>query len=447
MSRFASLQSSLTGTLRTRDEVGYTESAASFNPMIRHAPDAVVCAANEQDVVETIRFARENRLPVHLHSTGHGTPFAFMDGIVLVLSALDAVEVDPDARTATIGGGAPWSRVVEAAAPFDLAPIIGSSPGVGAVGFLLGGGVSGLARSHGFAADRVVSARVVSGAGEVVDASPDGDQELFWALRGGKLGLGVVTEITVSLIEAPSLYAGSLTFDLDESTYPFERWLEWTAVAPPEVTTTAVIFRFPDQEPIPAPMRGRNLLRVQAAYVGPADEGERLTAGLRALGHVVSDDLGPMALTDVGTIANDPTEPMPVYMRGATLTSVGGDFAKTLLGLVGPGSRLPIFSTQIRHVGGAMREVAGGSTAVGYRDFDYAVFTLGVPVPALFETVMPQAFAAYEAALAPWISPHLTPNWIDDFRGTTQISATWPPETLQRLASVRALHDPDQIFA
>lgn len=444
---YTALRDQVHGTVRTREDADYTAGATAFNLTIQHAPDAVVHATDERDVVETVRFARTAGVPVHLHATGHGAVAPYESGIVLVLDALSSVSVDPQARTATVGGGTRWQDVVTAAAEHGLAPVTGSSTHVGVVGFLVGGGIGPLARSHGFGSDRLESARVVTGAGEVVDAAPDGDAELLWALRGGKTGLGVVTEVTIGLVPLPELYAGTLFFDLAASTDPFPGWLEWTRTAPSEVTTSGMLLRFPDLDVVPDPMRGRHLFALHVAFPGPAHEGEQLIKPLRELGTLHIDDLGPLPAAEIARITNDPTEPGPGYHRGAMLTHADRDLADVLLGLVGPGSQSPIMGAEIRHLGGAMRHEEPHTSAVGYRDFDYLIGAFGVPDPSLFETVLPAAFVQLEDALAPWRSPHLSPNWMSDPYDPEQIARTWPAQTRTRLDAVRTTHDPDGVFA
>ncbi|MGH1561937.1 FAD-binding oxidoreductase [Mumia sp. DW29H23] len=447
MTDYTALRDRLTGTLATRDQDDHTAGATAFNLTIQHDPDAVVHAADEADVVETVRFARAEGVPLHLHATGHGAHGAYASGIVLALGGLSSVAVDPDARTATVGGGTRWADVVAAAAEHGLAPVTGSSTNVGVVGFLVGGGIGPLARSHGFGSDHLVAARVVTGAGEVVEASAEGDAELLWALRGGKTGLGVVTEVTVALSEVPSLYAGTLFFDLEESTDPFVRWVDWTTTAPADVTTSGLIIRFPDLDVMPPPMRGKHLFALHVAYPGPVDDAERLTKPLRELGTVYLDDLGPLPLADIARITNDPTEPGPGFVRGATVAHVDRDFADAVLGLVGPGSTLPIMGLELRHVGGAMKAESPATDAVGFRDFEYTTTILGVPDPALFDEVLPRALAQAEQTLTPWLSPHLTPNWMPDPYDAEQVARTWPAAVLARLDAVRRTHDPDGVLA
>jgi FAD binding domain len=444
---FSALQSRLTGNLTTPADPDYTAGVEAFNSLIRHRPDAVVRAADETDVVETVRFARAEGVPIRLHATGHGARYPYESGILLVVSELAEVTVDSDARTATFGGGTRAGAVVAAAAEHGLAPVIGSSTNVGFTGLLVGGGLGHLARSHGFCSDQVVAARVVTGEGEVVVAAADGDADLLWAIRGGKFGLGVITEVTVSLVEVPSLYAGTLFFDLAESTEPFARWIEWTASAPDAVTTIGKLFRYPDVEPVPAPLRGKHLFPLHVTYPGSVEDGERLTAPLRELGSVYLDQLGPLPIADVARISNDPVTPMPAYIRGLTLAKADRGFADAMLSLAGPGSQLPIMGVELRHLGAATRRDVAGGTAVGHRDFAFTLGVFGVPDPALFDEVLPRTFDQLEDALAPWISPHQTPNWAGDLRVESEVDRTWPSDVRDRLDAVRSTHDPDRVFA
>ncbi|MBW9210802.1 FAD-binding oxidoreductase [Mumia sp. zg.B21] len=446
MTDYSTLADRLTGTLTTRDEPDHTAGATAFNLTVQHDPDAVVHAATEEDVLQTVRFAAAEGVPIHLHTTGHGAHAAYETGILLALGGLSSVAIDPAARTAKVGGGTRWADVVAAAAEHGLAPVTGSSTNVGVVGFLVGGGLGPLARSHGFGSDHVVSARVVTGNGEVVDASSYGDTELYWALRGGKTGLGVVTEITLALAEVPSLYAGTLFFDLEESTEPYARWLDWTTTAPTDVTTSGLIVGFPDLEVVPSPMRGKHLFALHVAYPGPEDDGAALSEPLRELGSVYLDDLGPLPLADVARITNDPTQPGPSFLRGATLTHVDRDFAEAVLALAGPGSDLPIMGLEVRHVGAATAVETSETDAVGFRDFDYTLTMLGAPDPALFGEVLPSVFARVEETVAPWRSPHLTPNWMADPRDPDEEARTWPAGVRARLAAVRAAYDPAHVF-
>jgi FAD/FMN-containing dehydrogenase len=443
----APLARSLVGRVLSPEDDGYAAACTGFNLAIVPHPDVVACVANADDVVTAVRFARDAALPVRVIATGHGAHQVPPGGLLIDVRALDAVRVDASARTATLGGGTRWAPIVAAAAEHGLAPVTGSATGVGAVGFLLGGGFGPMARRFGAGSDYLVSLRVVTGAGELVTASPEENPDLFWALRGGKGGLGVVVDATVRLVELSKVYGGTLFYDVSDAATVLEGWLDWSEELDPLVTTSASIMRFPDVEQLPPPLRGRHLAAIRLAAPVDAAAGERIAAPVRALAPVVADALGPLAPADVARISNDPTDPMPGWGRGFMLSGAGGDFVRALLGQVGQGTEAPFVGIEVRKMAGAIaRDVPGGSP-VGGRENPFAVNVVGVPDPTLFDTVLPGAYAQLRGALAEWIAPTTTINWLSEPNDPVQFRSAWSPEAFERLAQVRRRYDPDGILA
>jgi hypothetical protein len=350
---------------------------------------------------------------------------------------LDTVRVDSQRALATIGGGARWSAVIAAAAEHGLAPIAGSSVSVGVVGYLLGGGLGPLARSHGVSSDRLAGATVVTGRGEVVEASEDREPDLFWALRGGKFGLGVVTEIRLRLVPLRTLYAGALVFDEPQIEAALRAWIAYTAHADPMVTTSIAIAKFPPVDRLPPALRGRRVLALRFAFPGPTDEGARLAAPLRAAAPVYMDTLGEMPAADVAKIHNDPTDPVPTWSRGALLERVDQQFATTLLGHVGAGTDAPFVAAEVRHIGSATtRDVPGGS-AVGGRGAQFTTSLVGVPQPELFAEVIPAAARRIHETFTPWLSAENTINFLGEPTEPARIETAWSAPTRARLADIR----------
>ncbi|HEY5223537.1 MAG TPA: FAD-binding oxidoreductase [Microbacteriaceae bacterium] len=209
----AELRARVTGPVFARGDQGAAAEVACFNRSRTQDPDVVVGATNDADVVAAVRFAVQNRLLVRIQATGHGSGKTPAGGMMITTRRMDTLQLDPRTRLATIGAGVQWQRVVETAAAFELAPIVGSSVTVGAVGYTLGGGLGPLARSHGFSSDWVRGFRVVTAAGDIITADAHSNPDLFWALRGGKGGFGVVTEMTIELAPMPALYVGGLLFE------------------------------------------------------------------------------------------------------------------------------------------------------------------------------------------------------------------------------------------
>ncbi|MEO7122286.1 MAG: FAD-binding protein, partial [Lacisediminihabitans sp.] len=393
-----------------------------------------------------VRFAREHHLKVHVQSTGHGATTPSTDGMLVVTSDLTELSVDPETRIATIGAGVRWAAVVEAGAPHGLAPISGSSGGVGVVGLVTGGGLGPLSRSHGFASDYVRGFTVVTGLGELVEATAEVNSDLFWALRGGKGGLGIVTQVRIELAAISELYAGALFFEEQHIEQAFRVWVDWTKDAASDVTTSAALFRVPPFDFIPEPLRGRTLLTLRFAYPGDAAVGEQLAAPLRAAAPVYLDQLGVLPVDKVALIHNDPTDPAPGWDRGALLTDIDQDFATALLAQAGAGAQLPMLLTEVRHLGDKTRTDVPGGSAVGGREGSFAFTVIGAPDASLFETVLPAAADRVFAAIAPWIAPQLNINFAGRLRSAEHFASAWPAETFARLATVRKKYDPDVVF-
>lgn len=446
MTDFSLLQSRVAGPVRTPADDDFAAAVSGFNLFFQNTPHAVVGVMSTADVAAAVAFAAANDLHITVQATGHGLHHTIEGGLLIDTSRLDAVTVDADARIATIGAGARWAAVVASAAPLGLAPVTGSSTNVGVVGYLLGGGLGPLSRSHGFSSDYLVSATVVTPDGEVVEASADTNPDLLWALRGGKGGFGVVTEIRLQLVDMPSLYAGSLMFPEPAIEAVLRGWIDYTKTADDRVTTSAAIYHFPPVEQLPPHLRGQTLISLRFAFPGERQEGEKLAAPLRALGPVIMDQLGALPTSDVALIHGDPTDPGPGWGRGALLNDLDGDFATVLLAAVGSGVQTPIMITEMRHLGAATRvDVAGGSS-VGGRASGYTLSMIGAPNPALFDEVLPGVTQQLLDGIARWVSPETSINFVGEPDLATFVSA-WPPATFERLEKLRAQLDPKGLMA
>jgi FAD/FMN-containing dehydrogenase len=288
---------------------------------------------------------------------------------------------------------------------------------------------------------------VVTGTGELVEASAERNPELFWALRGGKGGLGIVTEVRLRLVELRTLYAGSLFHEEGNIEAALRGWVDWTGTADPLVTTSVAIVRFPALEVVPAPLRGRRLLGLRFAYPGSIEQGERLAAPLRAAAPVYLDALGPMAASEIARIHNDPPGPTPAWVSGLLLTHVDQNLASVLLSQLGAGTDAPFIAAEIRHLGEATaRDVEGGS-AVGGRGAGFTFGLVGIPDPQLFQTVLPAAADRLMAQLRPWTAAETNINLAGEPHTPARFASAWPPDTFARLAALRRQYDPDGVFA
>jgi FAD/FMN-containing dehydrogenase len=446
MNDVAPLRSRVTGPVLVAGDEGYAEESLAWIRNFTHTPDVIVGATSVQDVIQAVRFAAANHLPVRIQGSGHGSHFPITDGVLITTTRLNSLDVDPSSRTATIGGGLPWSAVVAESGRHGLAPITGSSGTVGAVGFLLGGGMGPLVNRYGFGSDWVRAFDVVLANGDLVSASADDHPDLFWALRGGKGGLGVVTSATVELVELPTLYGGSLTFDADDIDAALHAWVDYLGSADPDVTTSAVVLRMPDLPFIPEPIRGHTLLSIRFTYPGDAATGENLAAPLRAAAAVYIDDLREIPASAMGTVHNDPPDPSVGWVSGRMLSAIDQDFATTLLGFAGAGKQFPFAATEIRAFGAAQATDVPGGSAVGGRGAKGSLNLVSAPVPELFDTVIPAAAGALLEATAPWISPENNVNFASGFASAEEYRGAWSPATFERLTEIKSKFDPAGLF-
>lgn len=444
---FTLLKTRVTGPVLVAGDDGFSEESTGWILNFTRNPDVVVGAASAQDVVEAVRFAAANGLAVRVQATGHGSHATITDGVLITTKRLGTVEIDPAARLATIGAGVEWNAVIAAGGEHGLAPITGSSGTVGAVGFLLGGGMGPLVNAYGFGSDHVRELEVVLANGDLVRASVDDHPDLFWALRGGKGGLGIVTAARIELVELPTLYGGSLTFDAPDIEAALTAWVEYLRTADPTVTTSVAILRMPDLPFIPEPIRGHTLLALRFAYPGDAATGEALAAPLRAAAPVYIDDLGEMPASEIGKIHNDPPNPTVGWVSGRMLSGIDSDFAKTLLEFAGEGKQFPFVAAEVRAFGAAPATDVPEGSAVGGRGSKGALSLVGVPNPELFTSVIPGAAGALFGALGPWIAPVNNVNFATGFESEADYRGAWPEAIFDRLEEVKSRYDPNGVFA
>ncbi|GAA3582455.1 FAD-binding oxidoreductase [Amycolatopsis ultiminotia] len=356
---------------------GYREEIAGFQTGVQSTPQLVVAAADADDVAAGVRYAAAHDLPVSVQATGHGlrTP---AEGVLISTRRMTGVSIDPERAVARAEAGATWGTVVEAAAEHGLAPLSGSAPGVGVVGYTLGGGFGLLGRHFGQASEHVRSAEVVL---------PDG------TAAGGPLDAGVVTALEFSLFPVTTLYGGGLYFDTAKIADVLCTWRDWTADLPDTVGTSVALVPYPNLPVVPEPLRGKHIAHVRVASLGSAAQGERLVAPLRALGPL-QDTLSTMPFTDSGKIAAEPPHPHAYLGDNRVLPALPDELLTTVLDHAGPGAPVPTVLI-IDLLGGAYRH----TTAADFTpDSRYTVRALSVvePDPATVQAAHAKLFAPLE---------------------------------------------------
>ncbi|MFK4083214.1 FAD-binding oxidoreductase [Kribbella sp. NPDC020789] len=345
----------------TNQTQGYDDARLGYQRLDPHRPDVIFEVTSADEIEEAVRYAVDHDYRIAVQGSGHGLTRGIDGGVLIATRRFNGVRVDAAAKTAWIEAGATWQDVLTATAPYGLAPLSGSFPGVGAVAYTLGGGLGLMARKFGYAADHVRRIEVVTPDG--VRRNAEDDPDLFWALRGGGGNFGVVTGLELGLFDVPSLYGGSLYFDLAEHPHVLETWHEWTQSVPGEVTSAAAIIPFPDLQPVPAPLRGKRIAQLQLAIL----KGSDLIEPLRAIGTPVLDTVGDLPYVESGKIFAEPDRPDSYRSHNALLTDLHPAALSTL-----PKSVI----IAIRHLGGALSRPPQIANAVGHRDAAYSLTVL-----------------------------------------------------------------------
>jgi len=442
------LKSRLTGPVFLPGEPGYDAERATFNLNTPLAPAIVVGAASVGDVRTAIRYAAENGLAVATRGGGHLVPRDGAGQLLLTLDRMTTVTVDPERSAARVTGSPRWSQVMTVATAHGLAPMNGSLPHVGVVGYLLGGGLSPiLGRRNGYASDHITSIDVVTADGEPHTTTATDEPDLFFALRGSKGNVGVVTAVEFGLFPITTVYGGGLWFAGERLAEVLPVWRDWAATLPEAATTSVGIQRLPELPDLPGPLRGAFVLHVRYSHVGTAAEGEALLEPMRRLGTTVFDTVAEIAYADSGTIHNDPPFPVPYFDRSFGLRGLSDEFLAKLVELTGPDSDCPLVNVEIRVLGGALDREPAAPDAVNTRGlpFQWVGFGLGgtdaaEPLTGYLEKCV--------AELAPWAHPRRIVNFVgpEEALDPRVLRETYGPDLYDRIVVVKEKYDPANLF-
>ncbi len=421
----------------------YDENRGAFNLLLDQRPEAIALPSSAEEVAEIVRRAAADGKRVSAQRTGHGAdPLGALDDVVLVRTGgLGGVEIDAEARTATVGAGALWGDVVPAASEQGLAARHGSTPTVGVAGYHLGGGVGWYARKHGLACNAVRSFELVDAGGELRTVDAESEPELFWALRGGGGDFGVVTALSFELLPIASVYAGALFFPVERASEVLQAYREWTDSAPEETTSVGRLLAFPPFEEIPEPMRGQKFAIVEAVHIGEESEGAEVLAPLRELGPAM-DTFASQPPAGIAGLHMDPPEPGPALGDGMLLGELDDAAIDAWVAAVGPDSGSPLVSVELRHTGGALSRPDTDGGVLDCLRGSFLQFAVGiVPEPGARQPVL-DTVERLEAAMEPWSVGRLRSFSLNPVAPDTAFAA----DKVERLRVAKAKYDPEGLF-
>jgi hypothetical protein len=431
------LGSEVHGSVICPGDRGYDTARAVFNGVIDRRPLAVVRPADAFDVVRCIASARRHDLPLSVRGGGHNVAGnAVGDGaLMLDLSVLKAVRVDPETRTVRADPGLILAELDRATHAFGLATPLGVVSTTGIAGLTLGGGLGWLNGRYGLACDNLISADVATADGRLLTASAQQNQDLFWAIRGGGGNFGVVTSFEYRLHPVDRVLAGAMSFPLSMAPRVLRFYDEFVTTAPDELSTAASLAHSPDGSP---------MVFIAVCYCGPIDEGERVLHPLRTFESPADDLIQPMPYTMLQS-ARDEGYPFGRlhYWKSGWLRYLTDGAIATLMKFV---AQMPssVSGIGLQRMDGVASRVAPSATAFAHRAAQYDFLILSQwSDPSENDRNVRWTKAVFDA-MRPHLEESVYVNNLGD-EGQGRVQAAYGPN-YPRLATVKKTYDPDNLF-
>lgn len=438
------LRSRLRGRLITASSPDFDEARRVINFTVDRCPLAIVQAADARDVAEAVTFARDLDLPLAVRSGGHSlaTLSIIEDALVIDLTQMDRIQIDPETRIARVQPGATSADLAGLAQVHGLALSTGDTQSVGFGGLTTGGGIGFMVRAYGLTIDSLLSAQVVTAAGEVVTASADERPDLFWAIRGGGGNVGVVTEFEFRLAPVGQILGGELL--LPATREVLRGYLDYAVSAPDDLTTIANLLYAPPAPHVPQEHVGELVLSILVCWTGDVAAGERAIAPLRALVEPVADAVTRMPYPDIYRFTAHQAEPHAASIRmmfADELSDAALDAAITAM----KQASSPFSLIQFRGLGGAMARVDEDATAFAHRQRRYFVAVIGLWLDPSEDEAK---HAAWTASLWETIRHEGCGVYVNflEREGPDRVREAYPPATFDRLAAIKQRYDPGNLF-
>ncbi len=435
---WSALDQAINRALILPDDTSYEEARRVWNGMIDRRPAAIARCRTVEDVVAAVQFAREYDIPIAVRGGGHNAAGLAVidDGLVIDLTEMSAVEVDPERRIARAGGGATWGDFDAATQVHGLATTGGAISMTGVAGLTLGGGLGYLMRKHGLACDNLIGAQIVLADGSVVTTSETERPELLWGLRGGGGNFGVVTEFVFQLHPLDGVVAGMLLHPRDRAVAALRAYRELTADAPDELVAFCAQLCSPEGVP---------LVGYVLAYAGDAEAAEPVLAGFREFAEPVADLVAPMPYVALQQMLDEGFAPGPhVYWRSHFLTGIP-DEAIDILVAGANAAPSPMSAVLVEHAGGAVSRMSAEDSAFDHRDAEYNLAIIARWLdPADAEANIAWARDLWDA-MRPY-ARGVYVNYLGIGDTADRVRDAYSPAKYERLAALKRQYDPENIF-
>jgi FAD/FMN-containing dehydrogenase len=438
------------GALVGPDDAGFNEARMVWNGMFDRRPRLIARCSGAADVIAAVNFARENALAVAVRGGGHSASgFGTCDdGLVIDLSPMKGIRVDPAARTVRAEAGLTWGEFDRETQAFGLAVTGGRFSTTGIAGLTLGSGSGWLERKCGLTADNLISADIVTADGSLLTASAGENEELFWGLRGGGGNFGVVTSFEYRLHEiGPIIYGGMLVCPPDRAGEVLRFMRDYMKDAPEDLGCAVAFVSAPPEPFVPPEMHFQPVLGIVVCWTGSMEEGERVLAPIREVASPLMDMVQPMPYTALQSML-DGGGPHGIrgYMKAEFLPDLGDEVVEKIVagGSSRPG---PLVQLLMEPMGGAIGRVGDDDTALGRRDVPWCYHALAMWMEPDAETA--EAHIAWARGLAEDLKPHVVDgvylNYTSD-EGEDRVRSSYGEEKYARLVALKDRYDPENLF-
>lgn len=438
--RLRALEATFSGELLLPDAPGYDEARRIYNGLIDKHPAVIARARGVTDVAAAIAFARDGGMEISIRGGGHGVAGrAVADGALMIdLSLMKQVIVDPDARTALAGGGVTWGEFNEATAEHALATTGGIVSTTGIAGLTLGGGLGWLMGKHGLAVDNLISVELVTADGDVRTASTEHEPDLFWALRGAGANFGVASTLGYRLHPLMQVTGGLAAYPFDAARDVLAFYRDFTAEAPDELTVYGGLIHAPDGS-------GTPLAAIVLCHAGEASQAEADLEPLLGFGSPALVQIGPMPYPAINSMLNEgyPTGSLN-YWKSSFARELSDDLIGTMIEAF-PSCPSPMTGILLEDVHGAVTRVGVDDTAVQHREPSYNLMVASVWIDPLTTDANVRWTRETYAALEPYFVDRRYLNYLsEDDLGQAARAAYGP--IFDRLAQLKARYDPENVF-
>jgi FAD/FMN-containing dehydrogenase len=423
----------------------YDEARKVFNGMIDKRPAVIARCASTDDVAAAVDLARDEGLVVAVRSGGHSVAGMSIcdDGILIDLSPMKEIKVDPDGRTARAGGGVLWGEYDAATQEHNLHTPGGRVTTTGVGGFTTGGGYGWTSSKHGLTSDNLISAEVVTADGEVVTASADENPDLFWGIKGGACNFGVVTNFEFRLLPlGPTIFGGLAAWPIDQAPEVIRAWRDYVDNAPDELSTGMVILTAPPEDFVPEEVQGTPILGLAGMYVGDPAEGEAAFQPLKDLNPAL-DLIGPMPYTAFQALLDPGNQPgFRNYWRGEYLTSLSDEAIDTYV----EGAREPLTPFNqiiIFRIGQAVKAVGEDESAFSHREADYMVHPIAMWEDPADDERLIGWVRQFSEALQPFKTGGVYLNFTGD---SDKVRDAFGEDKYEKLVALKDKYDPENLF-